>query len=350
MAQPGTSLYTVSDFLQWAGANQLQIATKFQRRSVWVEKAKSYLVDTIVREKPVPPIFLRLKADTTTRSTIREVVDGQQRIRSVIAYVSNEFPILKAHNEELAGMYYDDLPDELKQRVLQYAFFVFTLSNVTDEDVLDIFARFNTYSVALNAQELRNANFTGLFKRTAYLLAHRYYKFWTQNGVFTDRDVARMREVEFVSELLVMTMAGIQSTNKRELDQFYEAYDDDFPLRARLISRFDAVMDVIGEMFAGRMANSIFRRRPIVFSLFTAIYSLKYGIPGVDAERLKFTAQQVGAIRERLKRFDQQMQRDEVPEKYFNFFEAMNRATGTPVNREIRNETLIDLMLSARTA
>ncbi len=214
MAQPMNSSFTVLDFLQWDGLKQLRLAPKFQRRSVWPEKAKSYLIDTIIREKPIPPIFVRLNVDTQARKTVREVVDGQQRIRTVLEYVTNEFPILKAHNEELQGFYFEDLSEEMQQSVLQYAFSVYTLQNVGDEDVLDIFARFNTYSVPLNAQELRNANYTGFFKRTAYTLAHRYNKFWLANKIFADRQIARMQEVEVVSELLVTILAGIQTTNR----------------------------------------------------------------------------------------------------------------------------------------
>ncbi len=347
MAQPGTSSYTVSDFLQWQGAKQLQLAAKFQRRSVWVEKAKSYLIDTMIREKPIPPIFLRLRIDLSNRRTLREVVDGQQRIRTVLSYVAGEFPILKAHNEALQGKYFADLSPELQERILQYTFFVFTLQNVSDEDVLDIFARFNTYSVALNAQELRNAKFTGVFKRTAYTLAHRYNKFWVKNGIFTDRQITRMLEVEFVSELIGTMLNGIVSTSKRELDRYYEDYDDEFSLRERFSGRFEQVINIIGDMFGDRLAGSIFHRKPLFFSLFIAVYSLRFGLPGEVTSKIKFSASQIESIVQRLIRFEQAITRDDPPARYRDFISAMNRATANQGNRALRHDLLSDIIFSA---
>ena len=40
---------------------------------VWNEKAKSYLMDTIIRGLPIPPVFMRQKIDVTTKKTYREI-------------------------------------------------------------------------------------------------------------------------------------------------------------------------------------------------------------------------------------------------------------------------------------
>ena len=335
------------DFLQWDAQKQLKLTPKFQRRSVWPDKAKSYLIDTIVREKTIPPIFIRLNFDTQTRRTLREVVDGQQRIRTVLEFLRGEFRILKVHNEDLKDMYYEDLPEDMKQRVLQYGFTVYLLQNVSDEDVLDIFARFNTYSVPLNAQELRNANFTGLFKQTVYTLAHRYNRFWKENRLFSDRQIARMNEVELVSELLVTVLEGFQSTGNRELAKIYTKYDDEFEARDRTMRRFETVIDIIGAMFGDSLSDSDFRRKPLFFSLFVAIYSCRYGIPGKQDLRIKFSPTQISLVHGRLARFETQLEKDEVPAKYAEFVEAMKRATANQGNREARHRTLVDLMSAA---
>ena len=55
------------------------------------------------------------------------------------------------------------------------------LLDLPDRDILDIFARLNTYSVSLNKQELFNAKYFGYFKQLVYKLSGDYYTFWTEN-------------------------------------------------------------------------------------------------------------------------------------------------------------------------
>ncbi len=90
--------YSVNDFLEWRDNDQLVLAPKFQRRAVWTDSARSFLLDTIVQGKPIPKIFIRQLVNPKTRKTIREVVDGQQRLRSILSYLKDGFYISKKHN------------------------------------------------------------------------------------------------------------------------------------------------------------------------------------------------------------------------------------------------------------
>src|ERR1700681_177757 len=69
--------YSINDFVEWDKQKQLELNPSFQRRQVWSDKAKSYLMDTILRGKPIPKIFIRQKINVTTKKSLREVVDGQ---------------------------------------------------------------------------------------------------------------------------------------------------------------------------------------------------------------------------------------------------------------------------------
>jgi hypothetical protein len=66
------------------------------------------------------------------------------------------------------GSLFDDLPAEAQRKFLSYEFSVDLLVDATDADVLDVFARINSYSLPLNEQEKRNAKFFGAFKQTVY--------------------------------------------------------------------------------------------------------------------------------------------------------------------------------------
>src|ERR1017187_1035312 len=79
--------YTPEDFLLWQANDALEITPKFQRRSVWRTPARSYFIDTILRGMTVPPLYLRMTQNKTKTKAIRQVVDGQQRVRSVLDFI-----------------------------------------------------------------------------------------------------------------------------------------------------------------------------------------------------------------------------------------------------------------------
>src|SRR3954466_14555887 len=83
--------YRVSDFVSWQRAGALQLSPSFQRRSVWRPIEKSYLVDTVVRGFPMPVIFLRdIASGLDQLEPARQVVDGQQRIRTLLGFISSD--------------------------------------------------------------------------------------------------------------------------------------------------------------------------------------------------------------------------------------------------------------------
>ena len=89
--------------LEWDTSRQLVLTPKFERRDVWAHKAKSYLIKTILRSMPIPPLFIRLIIDpiheTCSTRCGRRL---QQRLRTVLSYIRGEFPVLKLHTDESA--------------------------------------------------------------------------------------------------------------------------------------------------------------------------------------------------------------------------------------------------------
>src|SRR3990172_3885523 len=104
--------FTVSDLYEWFRDGELILQPKFQRRLIWSPAAKSYLIDTVFRELPIPKIYLRMDIDPTKVRAVREVVDGQQRLDALFAYIEGDFVVYSFHNEEIAGKRFKDLHSE----------------------------------------------------------------------------------------------------------------------------------------------------------------------------------------------------------------------------------------------
>lgn len=276
--QPPIAPYSLSDFLQWRGAKQLVLQPRFQRGRVWSEKAQSYLIDTIIRKLPIPPVVVRLKMDVANRRTVREVVDGQQRLQAVFRYFDGEIPILDVAGSQHGGKFFNELTPDEQASVLSYKLAVWTLENISDEEVLSIFARLNTFVVPLNKQELRNAMYFGEFKQSVYMLAGRHLEFWRNSKVFSDNQVARMINAQFVSMVLMTFERGIISTKASEIDKAYDEWDNVFPNRVRNEQRFSRCIAEISERMPD-IAKSPLRREVFFFTLVAVVYDALYGLP-----------------------------------------------------------------------
>jgi hypothetical protein len=301
-AQTLRTLYRVSDFVGWQREGTLELNPNFQRRSVWKKGAKSFLIDTIIRGFPVPIIFLRdKKTDLKTLKAKRDVVDGQQRIRTLLSFIDHsllldydpqrdDFEINRTHNKDFGGKRFHQLTMEIRQRILDYQFSVHSFPTDTDDRmILQIFARMNATGVKLNPQELRNAEFFGEFKTSAYELATEQLYRWRDDWeVFTPDGIARMNEVEMGSEFMMYIMSGVLEKKTGTIDAFYKQYDASFPDRTEVERRFRIVFDTIDDLL-GNGINRLFKSRTMFFALFAAVYGLQFEAKAEQHGRLKLS-------------------------------------------------------------
>ena len=226
--QFNTQTFTISDLYNWHKTHELFLQPKFQRRKVWKPIARSYLIDTIVRGLPMPKIYFRVQVDPQSIKSVREIVDGQQRLDAIFSYIDNKFAVSRTHDSIAAGKKFSALAPHVQSAILSYDLSSDLLIGADDAQVLQIFARINSYSVTLNAQEKRNARFFGPFKELAYSLGTAHLAFWLDNRILTNQAIARMAEAELTSELVVALLAGLQD-KKSSLDRYYKQYEDSFP-------------------------------------------------------------------------------------------------------------------------
>ena len=103
----------------------------------------------------------------------------------------------------------------------------------------------NSTGVKLNKQELRNAEFYGEFKSTAYDLAYQNLNNWRNWKIFNEQDIARMSEVEETSDLMIMMLQGVVGKSQPNIDKAYKNMDELFTEKSIISKRFSLVMDKI---------------------------------------------------------------------------------------------------------
>lgn len=342
MKQFDARSYSIADFLEWDASNLLDLSPKFQRRGVWTRAAKSFLIDTILRGKPMPKVLLT--QDLIGKKNVRTVVDGQQRIRTILEFVAGNFTVLSAHNADHAGQKFEDLDEEVQGSILQYEVGVDLLYNLSLADMLDIFARINTYSVTLNTQEKLNAKYLGVFKTSAYELGFSYVGYMLDSGILTEKAVSRMGEAQLASDLLVAIVGGVQTV--KNIEKYYKEYEkeESVPQDIRYaVSIFNDTMRYIGAIYPpDELRNTNWARPHWFYTLFTCVANSLRPLRGLEeAPRPELSHLTLGIWRSELDQvsalYDLYTEdtEEDVPAvfaRYINF--AQRRTTDTEARRE----------------
>ena len=258
----------VQDLLNDHRDKKLNLNPWYQRRSVWTDSQKSYLINTLFQRKPIPALYVRHTIDLEKQKSIKEVVDGQQRSKAIIDYCAGAFASRTLNGERKK---YESLTPEEREKFLLTPLPVGYLLGASDSDVIDIFARINSVSKTLNSQEKRNAQFGGEFKQFCLELSTRYLPFWRATNIFSANDISRMNEVLFVSDLVLNMIKGLSDFRPTALDVLYRENEDSFPQEQNILNRWERVFEALYKLPQEVFKDTIFSRQPIFFSTFLCL-------------------------------------------------------------------------------
>ncbi len=142
----------------------MNLRPEYQRRLVWGTTQKSRLIESLLLNIPIPPVYLY--ESTAARY---EVMDGQQRLNAVKEFISGDFALTGLQVlKPLNGIRFSRCPPRIKRALDRSSVSAIVLLLESDvDDVANrlsmrdirrfIFDRLNTGGKKLNQQEIRNA-------------------------------------------------------------------------------------------------------------------------------------------------------------------------------------------------
>jgi hypothetical protein len=265
-------------------AEELELRPPFQRNPVWTEKQKAYLIDTILHGYPIPELYMQEYTDAQGNDAY-VIVDGQQRVRACLEFIRGEYVLSAEDSPNWADMGFDDLSEEERKQIYNYNFVVRVLPALPDDELRAIFRRLNRNVVALNKQELRHATYWGEFIQSVENVAD--HDSWSEVGLFTSNDIRRMIDIEYVSELAIAYLHGLQN-KKESLDKWYEAYEREFPDRRRMEKVFNNTLQEIVSTLPA-ITKTRWRKKSDFYTLFLlmAEYSSKFPLAGDKRKKLE---------------------------------------------------------------
>lgn len=314
-------------FLDQNSARKLDLDPPYQRRSVWNDEYKQFFIDSIIRNYPAPTIFLQAEV-SPDHPTIYHVIDGKQRLTALFEFVDDTFQTPDSLDDvNLGGYYYSELPEDVKIAILEYSFAVENISNASPTELDQAFDRLNRNVARLNKQELRHARYGGEFIKKVENLAE--HPFWSQLGIATPARIRRMTDVEYVSELYIISLAGPQD-GKDYLDNFYAKNDKEILGADDADKRFLATQDFLREL------DSIYGLRSTRFANIADFYSLWAAVDGLIRESAELD---VRVAADGLLRFADEIS-EQVTDRARDYLLAAVQGSNKKSNRDVRTSQL----------
>lgn len=331
--------FRISDFIEWNRQKTLRLNPDFQRGSVWVPSARVYLIDTILRGLPVPKIYLRSKIDVQSQTAVRDVVDGQQRLKAILDFAADKIR-LTSRAGDFVGLTYSTLPNDLQQTFLGYPLAVEQLLNASEDDVLEVFARLNSYNVTLNPAERRHARYQGKFKWCVRNLAREWTTLWNDFGILSTRQRVRMDDDVAMAQMLMIAVDGVRDGGSDKIDKFYKSRDDSFPEQDPATDLVNSTLGwfcaELGETISGTKLASV----PQLVVMFAAIAHRLHGIPAGDIEG-EFPQGGMGigpieVVRENFLALASALEDEDPPVRFARFVTRSTSSTQRIASRQVR--------------
>lgn len=249
----------ISELIGMIRREELILQPEFQRKLVWNINHKSAFIDTILKGYPFPEIYLSQSGiDFETLKSQQVVVDGQQRLSTIMQYVEG-IPEQKWKGIPL----FKDLSTDQKNDFLNYNVVVRNLQDASEDVVKEVFRRINQTKFNLEQIEIQNALYDGEFISAAkeIVTLNQLENF----PIFSDIDISRMSDLNFVLLCMSTLLEGGYYAGNKKTEEFIIRYNDSFVERDNVITQFNKTFDYIKSLSLPQ--DSIWYRKSNFFTL-----------------------------------------------------------------------------------
>lgn len=258
---------------------QLNLSPGFQRESVWTNKDRQKLIDSILRNYPIPAIFLYRREENG--ESIYDVVDGKQRIETCLMFMG----LIKGKRFGAKVQ----LPNKDDQEWIDYKMlqrrkqqFLFTEYKITTievkgdpSDIIELFVRINSTGKALTPAEKRHAKYYhSPFLKSAGKLANKFESYFLENKIVTEAQIARMKHIELICELMISFHQGDIINKKVALDKMMDDKSLSITKAKSIESKVITILNRLKKMFPN-IKHTRFHQLSDFYSLTVLIYKFE---------------------------------------------------------------------------
>lgn len=205
--------WTLKRFIKEMASNVISFDYPIQRAGgQWDELQKSLLIHSVACDYPVPPLYALAQKEIVDDKEVQiyYILDGLQRLTNLRSFILGECrldentPIFKIEGQEydLARHKFDELPDNVKDAILDFTLDIFKIEEADDDEIEDMFFRLNN-GTPLSAQQKAKAKMGA--ESAIRLQGLTKHHLMTNNAVFTDLQKRKADdEVALVQSMMLL--------------------------------------------------------------------------------------------------------------------------------------------------
>lgn len=252
--------------------NSLVFDNAIQRGYVWDKNRQSLLIDSILRNYPIPPMYT-IKDGRTVQTpkgqvAVFDALDGKQRCLTITKFKNNEFALCNikdiivdddGNEVDLNGLTYDDLPESLKDAFDSCSLTVYYFTDITEEEIVEIMSRLNNgkpLSAAENTR-IKARDLAGIRRLASHPL-------FTEN--FTEKAIDSYQNEDSVIKMYMISN-GQTSLDNKDVRPVYETLEITPDIENKMNSIFEIIDDIHSRLFDSgekRTAKKIITRTHLV--------------------------------------------------------------------------------------
>ncbi|QDZ42442.1 DUF262 domain-containing protein [Corynebacterium sp. sy039] len=218
---------------------ELVIQPEFQRNYIYAKDSRDKaVIRSILKGYPLGLIYFSVGEDDNGNERL-EVLDGQQRITSIGRFVTGRFAIETDSGEQT----FNSLPKDKQDLIMDTKLLVYVCTG-TESEIKQWFQTINIAGVPLNAQELRNAVYSGSFVTLAKAqLSKTTDPRQNKWGSYVAGDPARQ-------EVLETALGWVSNSQKTSIEGYMSQHRQDDSVD-ELMTYFTTVIDWVAARFPG---------------------------------------------------------------------------------------------------
>lgn len=219
-----------------------------RREGVWGTKAKSLLIDSLLRGYPVNPVYTIIEEK-------QAVIDGVQRLSTCYNYTNDGFALSKnlepveidGNLYEIAGKKFSKLDDVVKDALFSAQIQVYEITEYTDKEVRTMFSRLNG-GKALNSVQKMTPEMSDDLSNTIFdIVSHPFFA-----KVLTSAQLKSSVDQSIAIEILMLSEASDKydfgSFSRTDKEKFIQYYNDKVDVtKVELIKQ---ALDKMDEVFS----------------------------------------------------------------------------------------------------
>ena len=257
--------FTIQQLVELIDKDLIDLNPSYQRNFIWTLDDQKALIDTILKDYPLPSFFVFQKNANPFKY---EMIDGQQRSKTIFRFVKGFI----SSSKQTGNLIFENSDTK---KILNYKLTFVVVKNLSINDSLnDYYVLINKQGVHLNTPEINKSEYqdTLFYKLADEILS---YQGFINLNLFTEATSRRMNDRAFVEELLAYLKLG----NKDKKAAVEKIYPEDINIDEYTLLKdlFYSIIDIIEEFnIIKPIKDTRYKQKNDFYTLFSFVYENKH--------------------------------------------------------------------------